>query len=535
MQGKKPYSEKLFNNFHLSERVPVENFYRRLKEQISFQFLYKATEKYYGREGQQSIDPAVFFKLILVGYLENLNSDRRIIEHARMRMDILFFIGYDIDEELPWHSTLSRTRQLIGEEIFLALFRAVLKLCIDKGMVSGRRQAVDSAYIKANASLSSLVEKRVLSEVEAEVMDDAETFTEELESNDEKITNEKQTISYLRKKKVEQHHAWKAEQYKGQHKMSKELMESEAESRPKFLSNHTHYSTTDPDARISVKPGKPRQMNYSAQTVVDTSHHVITNIQADYSDKRDSQSLADVMKQTKENLSPHGLEVEEVLADTGYSSGTALQYLEEQNITGYIPNFGMYKPSREGFLYNKEKDQYECQRGNKAALPYKSTSTDLLGFEKKSYRSSTKDCRACPLRKECIGKKANYKKIDDSVHKHHYDKMHTRLQSKYAKRMMRLRSSTVEPVLGTLIHFTGMRRIYTRGIKGANKFMLCAAIAYNLKKLMKWSTRKRISVCNQLEIQMLLTKEAGFSTISMLRQFMQRYRTQNIFLRHTNL
>lgn len=520
MQGKKPYTEKLFNSFQLSERVPPDNFYRRLKELIPFEFLYKATDKFYGNEGQKSIDPVVFFKLILVGFLENLNSDRQIIEHAKMRLDILYFIGYDIDEELPWHSTLSRTRQLIGEEIFLELFRSVLKLCIDKGMVNGTRQAIDSAYIKANASLGSLIEK--------EVMDDAETFTEELKCNDEKITKEKQTISYLRKKKVEQHHKWKEEQYKDQHKFSKELKESDDESRPKFLSNHTHYSPTDPDARISVKPGKPRQMNYSAQTVVDTAHHVITNIQADYSDKRDSQSLKAVIEQTKNNLEENGLQMEEVLGDTGYSSGTALAYLEEQNITGYIPNFGKYKPSREGFIYNKEKDQYECQQGNKALLPYKSTNTDVLGFEKKSYRSSSKVCKTCTLRKECIGKTADYKKIDDSVHKHHYDKMHRRLQSKYAKRMMRLRSSTVEPVLGTLINFTGMRRIYTRGIKGANKIMLCAAIAYNLKKLLKWSEPKRISVCSRLEISALLTKECLLSTIFMLRCYILRHSTLNI-------
>ena len=502
MQGKKPYSEKLFNSFQLSERVPVDNFYRRLKDQISFQFLYNSTRSYYGDEGQKSIDPVVFFKLILVGYLENLNSDRRIIEHAKMRLDILFFIGYDIDEELPWHSTLSRTRQLFGEDIFLELFRSVLKLCIDKGMVSGTRQSVDSAYIKANASLNSILEK--------EVMDDAQTFTEELNDNDD--SKEKKTVTYLRKKKVEQHHAWKAEQYKGQHKFRKDLADSNENSKPKFLSNHTHYSPTDPDARISVKPGKPRQLNYSAQVAVDTSHHVITGILADYSDKRDSQSLADITGLTKKNLAENDLNLEELLADTGYSSGTALAYLEEHNITGYIPNFGQYKPIREGFIYNKEKDQYECQRANKAILPYKGTSTDALGFVKKSYRSSSKDCKLCPMRKECLGEKASYKKIDDSVHKHHYDKMHKRMQSKFAKRMMKLRSSTVEPVLGSLINFTGMRRIYTRGIKGANKFMLCAAIAYNLKKLLKWNEGLRKSAFSQIEIPVILTRKSLLST-----------------------
>jgi hypothetical protein len=306
-------------------------------------------------------------------------------------------------------------------------------------------------------------------------------------------------------------------------------MKSSEESRPKFLSNHTHYSTTDPDARISVKPGKPRQLNYSAQTVVDTTHHVITAIQADFSDKRDSQSLATIIEQTKENLSENGIHIDEVLADTAYSSGTALKYLEEQNIKGYIPNFGLYKPVREGFIYNKEKDQYECLQGNHAILPYKKTSVDTLGFEKKSYRSSTKDCKHCPLRTQCIGKRADYKKIDDSIHKPYYDRMHQRMQTNYAKRMMRMRSSTVEPVLGTLINFTGMRRIWTRGIKSANKCIICAAIAYNLKKWLRFTTRKRVSACMQIEKQVILTKEALFSTGFWLSCFVARYKTKYIF------
>jgi len=70
MQGKKQYSEKLFKQFQLSDRVPAENFYRLLKQTLDLRWLYKATKKYYGSEGQQSIDPVVFFKLVLIGYLE---------------------------------------------------------------------------------------------------------------------------------------------------------------------------------------------------------------------------------------------------------------------------------------------------------------------------------------------------------------------------------------------------------------------------------------------------------------------------------
>src|SRR5690606_35074906 len=99
MQGKKTYQEKLFNQFRLSERVPEDNFYRRLHTTIDLNFLYKTTQKFYGSSGQKSIDPIVFFKLCLVGYLENITSHRKLIAHCSMRLDILYFLGYDVDEE----------------------------------------------------------------------------------------------------------------------------------------------------------------------------------------------------------------------------------------------------------------------------------------------------------------------------------------------------------------------------------------------------------------------------------------------------
>jgi transposase len=125
MQGKKLYQEKLFVSFQLSDHVPEDNFYRRLKDLIDFSFLYKTTAVYYGKEGQKSVDPIVFMKLMLVGYLENLNSDRRIVCIAKMRLDILYFLGYNLDEDLPWHSTLSRTRQLYGQDVFTEVFRII--------------------------------------------------------------------------------------------------------------------------------------------------------------------------------------------------------------------------------------------------------------------------------------------------------------------------------------------------------------------------------------------------------------------------
>lgn len=510
MQGKKHFTEKLFTNFQLSDRVAVDNFYRRLKEILELHWLYKATRNYYGTEGQQSIDPVVFFKLMLIGYLENLGSDRRIINTVSLRLDLLYFIGYDIDEPLPWHSTLSRTRQLYGEKLFKDFFKRILKQCIDKGMVAGRRQVMDSVAVKANASMDSLIEK--------EILDDASVYADELareeemhndNGNDESDTGSIKTVSAARNKAVQLHHQWKAKAYK-------DMPHGNKQGRAKFVSNHTHYSATDPDARVSVKPGKPRQLNYLAQVSVDTAHHVITQIQTDHADKKDSQCLPSLLNNTINNLKEEGIQIEEVFADAGYSSGKALKVLEENNISGYIPNFGQYKPSREGFSYDKENDHYTCSRG--VHLPFKKLITTSLGYKMKVYRSSAKDCGPCPLRSVCIGK-SDFKKIDDSIDKPFYDRMHARLQSVNREKTRQLRSSTVEPVLGTLVNYLAMRRVNTRGIKQANKCIIMAAVAYNLKKLLKWQQRK-----TETAVMAMKRAENCLSFyFSMLRRFLQLY------------
>lgn len=509
MQGKKNYSEKLFTSFQLSERVPAENIYRILSDELDLQFLYQETRHYYGSEGQASIDPVVFFKFMLVGYLENLGSDRRIISFASMRLDILFFLGYDIDEELPWHSTLSRTRQLFGQEVFLKLFQKVLSMCINKGMVRGKRQAIDSAYVKANASLDSLVEK--------EIMDDAVDFAEELNQENslsvksDLLTPEdkgKKTVTQQKHKEVNWHHDWKRNEYKDQpgHQGEDRVDEFGNLMRPRYLSNHTHYSPTDPDSRISVKPGKARQMNYYAQVAVDESHHVITGAVADFADKRDSECLPFILDHTIRNLASANLCLEQITADTGYSSGEVLEYCHRKNIEAFIPNFGQYKNEREGFVYNKEKDQYECQRGNKAVLPLKRTAANSRGYRMKVYRSSETVCKDCPLRKSCIGEKTKFKKIDDSIYKPLYDAMHNKLQSLYAKRLLKKRSSTVEPVLGTMLNFLNLKRVNARGIQQAGKHVLMSALSYNLKKYIRFISRKRISVPDAIDFYTIMNK-----------------------------
>jgi transposase len=107
----------------------------------------KETKKYYDTEGQESIDHLMFFKIMLVCYLININNDRPLLRYSASCWDVRLFIRYAIDEQLPWFSTISRTRQFNEEEVFLSLLKKVLSRCIDNGMVGGKRQAVDSAFV----------------------------------------------------------------------------------------------------------------------------------------------------------------------------------------------------------------------------------------------------------------------------------------------------------------------------------------------------------------------------------------------------
>lgn len=216
---------------------------------------------------------------------------------------------------------------------------------------------------------------------------------------------------------------------------------------------------------------------------------MITLIEAYHADKKDSQCLPGILDALTDNLQTEGLIIEQVMADTGYSSGAALKALEEKNITGYIPNFGQYKYERPGFTYHKDGDYYTCPQNKK--VEFKKIK-DNNGYSAREYRTSRKDCIDCPLRESCIGKSPE-KKIVDTSDKAYYNKMHERLQTPYARKMKKLRQSTVEPVLGTLINFLGMKRINTRGLKLANKCMILAAVAYNIKKMIRYSRPKAVS------------------------------------------
>jgi transposase len=512
LQGKKHYQPKLFNNFNLADRVPESSFYKRLKNVLDLRFLYKTTAPYYGKCGQKSIDPVVFFKICLVGYLENIISDRQLIDHCSLRLDILLFLDHDIDEELPWHSTISRTRQLFPEHVFQEVFNKIFTMCVDKGMVKGHTQTIDSAMIKANASMDSLELKVPQDSLEdhlrkVRVLSSADRPAKINKAPDEqcKITASDKQLRDLETTQKK----WSKDQ---------DQRPGAGNKGSKYTSNKTHYSPTDPDSRISVKPGKARKLNFLSQMAVDTAHHVITHIHADFADKKDNQCLELIVNTLKKRLQVNGLVWKNLAADAGYSSGENYAFLERKEINSYIPPHGTYKGGPQGFAYHMQEDYWECPEGRK--VTFRKTKYEK-GTRKNYYLTKRSDCKDCPIKERCIGKSYE-KKISITYYKDEYNRAIARVKSKSGRFMKAKRQSTVEPVFGTLINYLGMRKMNTIGIRQANKNMLMAAVAYNLKKYMKFESKLITGMTKE-------AKNPGFELLFDLRWILGSMRRLNLF------
>ena len=236
-----------------------------------------------------------------------------------------------------------------------------------------------------------------------------------------------------------------------------------------------------------------------SQLSVDTAHHVITDIKAYHADKKDNQYLQDITKRLKSRLYNQGLLWRNCVADTGYSSGENYAFLESEGLESFIPPHGTYKGGPEGFIYNEDHDHYVCPEGH--IIPFKKVFLDYrIQTKKKEYRNSSKVCKGCPIALQCLGKSAKEKKFSVTYYRAEYQRNNTRVNSKRGRYMKGKRQSTVEPVFGTLTQFMGLRKINTIGIAQANKVMHLSAMAYNLKKYLKFTQKRAKSEAGMLAL-----------------------------------
>src|SRR5216684_5036369 len=161
----------------LEELVPKDHFYRHLERSLDLSFVYEFVKETYAGGGRPSIDPIVFFKLQLVMFFEGLRSERQLMQHAADRLSVRWYVGYNLDEPLPDHSSLTRIRERYGVEVFRRFFEAIVEQCQEAGLVWGKELYFDGTKVEANASLNSLKPRFF---VEAHLADLFSAQTEEL-------------------------------------------------------------------------------------------------------------------------------------------------------------------------------------------------------------------------------------------------------------------------------------------------------------------------------------------------------------------
>jgi transposase len=142
-------------NVSVEQLVPQDHFYRHLERTLDLSFVREFVQKTYAHGGRPSIDPIVFFKLQLVMFFEGLRSERLLMRHAADRLSVRWYVGYDLGESLPDHSSLTRIRERYGADIFRRFFEKIVEQCQQAGLVWGRELYIDATKVEANASVDS--------------------------------------------------------------------------------------------------------------------------------------------------------------------------------------------------------------------------------------------------------------------------------------------------------------------------------------------------------------------------------------------
>ena len=140
--------------------IPENHLLRKTDRMVSFDFIYELLAPYYSATGRPSVDPVSMFKILLVGYLYGIKSERRLVEEVRLNIAYRWFCGFELDNAIPDHSTFSktRTRKWQQSSLFQKAFYEIVKQCIADGLIDGKAMVADGSYIPANVSRGSWID-----------------------------------------------------------------------------------------------------------------------------------------------------------------------------------------------------------------------------------------------------------------------------------------------------------------------------------------------------------------------------------------
>ena len=313
MGKRRQKQEALFVTTEGLARSPGHPFYRKLNEllaEVNFdrwiecrcQRFYKQEEK----RGQPSIPPGVYFRMLLVGYFEGIDSQRGIAWRCADSLSLRQFLGLGLDEKTPDHSTLTNTRKRLPAEVFSEVFQFVLRIASEKKLLAGKTVGVDSTTLEANAAMKSIVR--------CDTGEDWNAYVTRLMREDGTIGPDEEPSN-------------------------EDIRRYDKKRKNKRVSNKEWQSQSDPDSRITKMKDGRTHLAYKAEHVVDLESELVVAAEIYSGDQADTETLADSVLQAQVNLheAKNETRIEEAAADKGYHAGRTLELCQWMNVRTYVP------------------------------------------------------------------------------------------------------------------------------------------------------------------------------------------------------
>ena len=436
MQGRKRYEQRLFTMVNLEEMIRKDHLLARIDRVIDLDFIYGLTSKLYCSDnGRPSIDPVLFFRIQLIGYLYGIESDRKLCEEIHLNLAYRWFCRLNLEDLVPDHSSLTRIRDRFGVDTYQSVFEKLIQLLRDNGFIKGRKVMADASLVEADASINGLQER------------------EEADLHARALRNYEKRYHDFR----------------------------EGNKRRK-VSNQTHVSRTDPDATLVARPGTYGKLYYKVHYAIEGKNRFIIDCHATTGANHECKILPDRIDYLQNQL---GMPVEEVTADKGYGRGATYGFLRERRIRSYIPlhddNLGQGRLTRTEFKYDRKHDRYICPN-SKYLYPYDKFDKGLI----KRYRIVGGHCKTCPLRSKCLPENHQNRArfVYRNPHQDEIDKVKRRQETAYFKDKLKQRQWKMEGLFGEAKENHCLRRARYRGIQKVQIQFYMVAIVQNFKRLL---------------------------------------------------
>jgi transposase len=383
----------------LEALVPPDHFYRHLDRTLDLSCVRDLVQDPYAAGGRPSIDPVVFFKLQLVMFFEDIRSERLLMRLVADRLSVRWFVGYDLDEPLPDHSSLTRIRTRYGLEIFRRFFETIVEQCRQAKLIWGQELYIDATKVEANASVDSLKPRFAVEAHLARLFPEQDGPLPRGEPPDEALAADEEPellpvdLSQVERASLAElnatRHNWIAAQ--GQQNRA-------ATSHGYQRLADLQVSATDPDATLMPTKGHGTHFGYHVHDVVDGGkRRIILQVLVTPSEVMEHQPMLDLLWRARFRWKLHP---RQTTGDTTYGTIENITALEREGIRAYLPlpDYEQRTPyfGKRQFRYDPERDIYLCPQG--ASLrPAEVSQVD----RPIRYKAAPSACRACPQRAQC--------------------------------------------------------------------------------------------------------------------------------------